>query len=258
MTCDCHSHNAGAGSTPEVILHQRQYFPDAYKDEVAVDACIAEQIEALWKVGVPTRGSCCGHNGAFGPPWVVLDSPLDAVMANAVLSRHTREWHVIFWSGQTAPLDTKGLLLSDYAKMQRDLAIANKRVKNLLRANRRLKKKAAERLEELQTGHQAIVSTRSEPEAMASYPAVQAFLDRHVLQYMHDNSGGRGYGFFAFHLRCFVNDWITKDMARAICRSLTDRGYARYERGLWNEDGETAGAGYRITEAGREYLAQLA
>lgn len=95
-------------------------------------------------------------------------------------------------------------------------------------------------------------------DTMVCYPAAQAFLDRHVLQYMHGNSGGRGSDWTAFYLRCFVNDWITKDMARAICRSLTVRGYACYERRLWTEDGETAGAGYRITEAGREYLKQIA
>lgn len=100
----------------------------------------------------------------------------------------------------------------------------------------------------------ALLDRPSRKDPDISYPAVQAFLDRHVLQYMHENSGGRGHDWTAFHLRCFVNDWITKDMARAICRSLTDRGFARYERGLWNEDGETAGAGYRITDAGREYL----
>ena len=103
MTCDCHSYNAGTGSTPEVVLHQERYFPDANKDEVCVDACIAEQIEALWFAGVRTRGSCCGHNGAFGPPSVVIASPSDAILASRVLSRDKRSWHVLFWAGGNAP-----------------------------------------------------------------------------------------------------------------------------------------------------------
>ncbi|WP_417257385.1 hypothetical protein [Celeribacter sp.] len=92
------------------------------------------------------------------------------------------------------------------------------------------------------------------PQMDATLQAVQAFLDRHVLQYMEENTGRSEFDWVAYHLRCFTNEWITKDMARAICRSLTDRGFAEYCRGLWTEDGEPAGAGYRITDAGRKYL----
>lgn len=95
------------------------------------------------------------------------------------------------------------------------------------------------------------------PQMDATYPAVRAFLDRHVLQYCADNDHGTTYDWIAFHLRCFENEWITKDMARAICRDLRDRGFLRFERGLFFDDGTTAGAGYRITDAGREYLETL-
>lgn len=95
------------------------------------------------------------------------------------------------------------------------------------------------------------------PQMDATYQAVRAFLDRHVLQYCADHGAGTDFDWLAFHLRCFENEWITKDMARAICRDLRDRGYMRFERGLFTEDGETAGSGYRITTAGREYLATL-
>lgn len=88
-----------------------------------------------------------------------------------------------------------------------------------------------------------------------TFQTIARFLDHHVLQYMEEN---RNYGFdrigVAFHLKCFENEWINKDMARAICRSLTDRGYCFYMRGLWTEDGEPAGAGYGITDKGAEYL----
>lgn len=90
----------------------------------------------------------------------------------------------------------------------------------------------------------------------ATYPAVQAFLDRHVLGYIEDHDTN-GFDWFAFNLRPFINDWITRDMASAICKSLRDRGYLTYERGLWTEDGEPGGSGYAITEAGREYLRSI-
>ena len=90
-----------------------------------------------------------------------------------------------------------------------------------------------------------------------TYSEVQKFLDRHVLQRMEetrDLSFGRQE--YAFPLGCFVNEWVTKDMARAICRSLTDRGYAFYMRGLWGEEGP-GGAGYGITDKGAAYLETL-
>jgi hypothetical protein len=48
----------------------------------------------------------------------------------------------------------------------------------------------------------------------------------------------------------------TRDVTSALCRSLRDRGYLRYERGLFNEDW-TAGSGYIITDKGHAYLAQI-
>lgn len=40
-----------------------------------------------------------------------------------------------------------------------------------------------------------------------------------------------------------------KEVRRA-CRSLAKKGLAQYERGLFNQDGEAAGSGYRATEEG--------
>lgn len=90
-----------------------------------------------------------------------------------------------------------------------------------------------------------------------TYPAVRDFLDRHVLQYMVDCAPD-GYDFYGFPLQCFTNEWITKDMVRAICRNLTDRGFAQFHRGgLFDEDGMTAGSGYSVTDKGREHLKLL-
>lgn len=41
---------------------------------------------------------------------------------------------------------------------------------------------------------------------------------------------------------------------RRACRSLARKGFARYERALWNEDGGPAGAGYGATRAGYELI----
>ena len=99
----------------------------------------------------------------------------------------------------------------------------------------------------------------TDPDMMpATYSAVQRFLDRHILQYMEENRDHTWMrSDYAFTLRCFVNDWVTKDMARAICRSLTDRGYAFYMKGLWSEDNMPGGAGYGITDKGYEYYLTL-
>lgn len=41
---------------------------------------------------------------------------------------------------------------------------------------------------------------------------------------------------------------------RRACRSLARKGLALYGRGLWSDDGEPAGSGYRCTKEGAEFL----
>jgi len=41
-------------------------------------------------------------------------------------------------------------------------------------------------------------------------------------------------------------------LVRRTVRSLARKGFAEYGRGLWTEDGELAGSGYRCTRAGYE------
>lgn len=47
---------------------------------------------------------------------------------------------------------------------------------------------------------------------------------------------------------------LDRKEARRIVRHLARNNLAEYAKGLVTEDGELAGAGYRITEAGRERL----
>lgn len=86
-------------------------------------------------------------------------------------------------------------------------------------------------------------------------PMAVRFMERWCLQYMDEMTPG-GYGTWGFPLNCFISDDFTKDMARAVLRSLTDKGMAMYMRGLFTEDGNPAGSGYGITAKGRALIAQ--
>ena len=90
-----------------------------------------------------------------------------------------------------------------------------------------------------------------------SYPEVKSFLDRHIIQTMAEADAPYGPLCVCFHLSRFTNDWITKEMARAIVRDLTDRGMCRYAKGLMNEDGEVVGSGYGLTQKGLNYYEEI-
>jgi hypothetical protein len=48
-------------------------------------------------------------------------------------------------------------------------------------------------------------------------------------------------------------DW-DRSKVRRVVRSLAAGGFAEYHRGLFTEDGDVAGSGYCITDAGRAAL----
>lgn len=96
------------------------------------------------------------------------------------------------------------------------------------------------------------------PETMPrTFPAVMAFLDRYFVQHMAESITGFHPTECAFPLRCFTNEWVTQEIARGVLRSLTDRGYCNYRRGLMTDSGEMAGAGYGLTEKGIAYYREL-
>lgn len=83
-------------------------------------------------------------------------------------------------------------------------------------------------------------------------------LDRAILADLNNSNHAFGrYETFS-HL-CVLGDLqlLSRDMVRAICRDLTNRGFARYQRGLFTEDGIPAGSGYGITRRGLAYLTAL-
>lgn len=54
----------------------------------------------------------------------------------------------------------------------------------------------------------------------------------------------------AWHFKGLVRETgLELKQVRRACRSLAKKGYARYERALWSDDGP-AGAGYRATKEG--------
>lgn len=67
--CECLSYNQPqpGQSVPSVLLEAPEW---SSQPTIAVDACIAPAIEYLWKQGVRTFGSCCGHNTR--PPSVIV------------------------------------------------------------------------------------------------------------------------------------------------------------------------------------------
>ncbi len=43
-----------------IIVATPKFIKD-YKDKISIDKCIVEKIKDLWKQGIMTYGSCCGH-----------------------------------------------------------------------------------------------------------------------------------------------------------------------------------------------------
>lgn len=72
-----------------------------------------------------------------------------------------------------------------------------------------------------------------------------------VLEALVDGCGGGLYWPFdpiARHAE------IERAAVRRACRSLARKGLAEFASGLWTEDGDPAGSGYRATKAGEEAL----
>lgn len=98
--CDCYSYNGDFGSELPVVLNPNEYFDwDNETKKVPVDACIAEEIKALWEAGIWTRGCCCGHNGKYGNLNVIVAKKENPKRAAEVLEEidPEREWKVLQW-----------------------------------------------------------------------------------------------------------------------------------------------------------------
>lgn len=94
--CNCQSYNMGGGEVPEVVLQPHDAALTGGRDSVCVDACIADAIAHLWKCGLPTLNSCCGHSKE--PPSVVVPGSSDPQAYLAALGAFDgRQWLVLRW-----------------------------------------------------------------------------------------------------------------------------------------------------------------
>ena len=90
--CGCISSNVASwgGHRPPVLIQPRPSVPGITR-AVAVDACIAPLIDALWDAGIATCGSCCGHGQPIpqmgGMIYVHLSPGADLQRAIAVARR---------------------------------------------------------------------------------------------------------------------------------------------------------------------------
>lgn len=73
-----------------------------------------------------------------------------------------------------------------------------------------------------------------------------------VLAILADEYSDEGRCYY-FRSIAALSKLTIKEVRRA-CRSLAKKGFAKYERGLFNDDGEVAGSGYGATEAGAAFL----
>jgi len=99
IPCECWSVGTGGDSgTPNVILDRPDFMAAVEsKPQIAIDACIVEQVKTLWAAGVTTYSSCCGHGKTR--PSVVVDAG-KALSAKALLTMRDpkRNWRVYYWS----------------------------------------------------------------------------------------------------------------------------------------------------------------
>lgn len=80
--------------------------------------------------------------------------------------------------------------------------------------------------------------------------------ERAVFNVMSYGHGGFDAEEFFRGFRSFsAETGLDRSQVRLACRSLARKGLARYQRGLFNDDGECAGSGYGITREGVELAA---
>jgi hypothetical protein len=97
--CNCYSSNRPdiGGDTPARIIDPNEYFKwDAPAKKVAIDECIADEVLALWKAGIWTKGSCCGHNG-YWERSIILNEGEDPKKAFPLVSKLTKlkQWQLV-------------------------------------------------------------------------------------------------------------------------------------------------------------------
>lgn len=79
--CDAKSYRCGKYTHPMVVLNlpdicSRTLYREGYttqrKKQVAVDECLADEIQVLWHQGIITLSCCCGHNIRKLQPYIAV------------------------------------------------------------------------------------------------------------------------------------------------------------------------------------------
>ena len=75
----------------DIPPHMREYKSNRTKeglsDKICIDPCIIEEIQYLWKKGIVTYGSCCGHN-KFESFVNVSDKDIDIMISMGYIQNH--------------------------------------------------------------------------------------------------------------------------------------------------------------------------
>ena len=95
------------------------------------------------------------------------------------------------------------------------------------------------------------------PHPAASLPAGQQIpsltaLERQALSAWEDTSEYGGLHFAAIQKRSKIKPHLVRRVVRALAR----KGYVKFCRGMWTEDGEMYGSGYAITNTARAAIAR--
>ena len=85
-----------------------------------------------------------------------------------------------------------------------------------------------------------------------------ATIEMSVLKTLNEYSEDSDYGQAWYTWKIAEDTGLTKEYARVALLSLRNRGLVIWQRGLFNDDGMTAGSGYAITNQGQKYLADEA
>lgn len=111
--CDCASYNWAPGKTPQVIVPKPEW-SSRNGDTIALDACIAPVVEAIWAAGHITLSSCCGHgrqapglvlgDGSDATPEIIAD--IERIIAEVDGRRFTlHQWQLVEVSGSSEEVD---------------------------------------------------------------------------------------------------------------------------------------------------------
>lgn len=95
MTCYCQNVEVGSYDN-QVELPRPPHMPAPANaaTTICIDACLEDEIQALWQRGITTTGCCCGHNRLPGYIGVIdADIPIMKALGYRVRPNECRPHH---------------------------------------------------------------------------------------------------------------------------------------------------------------------